>query len=244
MLEHFEHFGKLLENEGYPDAAAAVRLLEADLERAGLLPPSVDGEGIASSESENPISFTEQARKELEDRGFCIVKLTGNSIAQFRASNPKDTTLYNIWSSFFPVFEGISSRGTEIAFDPSPDRFFIPNSGNSTFYEQLALIEEYSDGLGIDGTRAIMGEAADYVDLAFTYRNNTGEFLFGPKYDNRLARTQTSLFYDKIIVGHFDPKAGLRIGRWVPERIEGLDHVFAVPLIVPSVTSVPAKIAA
>lgn len=78
-----------------------------------------------------------------------------------------------------------------------------------------------------------MGEAPDYVELAFAHLDATGERLFGKKYDYNYARTKTPTVDSYVAhVSYFGSVDGLRVDYWY--RDDGYGDVFASPLVVPA----------
>lgn len=125
---------------------------------------------------------------------------------------------------------------SEIAIDPRPEKFFLPKSNNSTLDQQLEMIAEHSRKLQrklkTQTVEAIMGEAPDYTQLAFTRLDATGERLFGEKYGYNYARTKTPTVGSRVaFVGSFDADRGLYVFYW--SRGRGRSRVFASPPVVP-----------
>ena len=115
-----------------------------------------------------------------------------------------------------------------------PDALFIPNSNNKILKQQENLVGKFSKDLGkkVKGVEAIMGEAPDYVELAFAHLDATGDRLFGEKYGYNYARTKTPTVGPSVaVVGRFGAVAGLDVDDW--DRGDGYGDVFASPLVVP-----------
>ena len=115
-----------------------------------------------------------------------------------------------------------------------PDALFIPKSNNKTLRQQEGMVAKFSTDLSkkVKGVEAIIGEAPDYVELAFAHLDATGDRLFGEKYDYNYARTKTPTVGSSVaLVGHFNAVDGLVVNHW--HRGLGSSDVFASPLVVP-----------
>lgn len=138
-------------------------------------------------------------------------------------------------------FLALPSMGSEAAFHPSPDKFFLPKSNNLALSQQLELITEYSyklqRELGSEEIQAVMGDAPDYSLLAFQHLDATKakgrrEYLFGVKYGYNYARTKTPTSSSAVaFVGYFNAVRGLVVNDW--DRADGFDNVRVAPLVVP-----------
>lgn len=173
--------------------------------------------------------FSQEAKEALRNQGYAVYELTGQSIASVRDSGRK---FWSTWHRDYPDFEALTSMHSEVAINPA--KLFLPKSNNKTLGQQEELIARFSKDLGTiaQGVEAIMGEAPDYVDLAFARLNDTGEYLFGEKDGYNYARTKTPTVDSNVAsVGDFHPANGLSVGRWF--RGSGHGRVFAVPLVVP-----------
>ncbi len=173
--------------------------------------------------------FSQEAREALEKQGFVVRELTGQSIASEREAGRK---FWSTWHRDYPQFEALSSMQSEVAINPA--KLFLPRSNNKTLRQQEDLIARFSTDLGtkVQGVEAVMGEAADYVDLAFAHLDVTGDRLFGENYGYNYARTKTPTVDSNVAsVGGFHPVDGLDVRYW--SRGYGRDDVFAAPLVVP-----------
>ena len=173
--------------------------------------------------------FSSEAREALEKEGYVIYTLTGQSIGSLRELSRK------FWSTRhedLPEFEALPSRFSEVAINPN--KLFLPGSNRKTLAEQEAMVAEFSRKLTqkVKGAEAIIGEAADYVEFAFSHLDATSEYLFGKKYNFDYARTKTSTVGSQVAgVGCFDLALGLRVAHWY--RDVGYVRVWAAPLVVP-----------
>lgn len=187
---------------------------------------------VGSSKETTPVEvrrFSDEARAALEKEGYVIDTLTGQSIASLRSAGRK---FWTDWHKEYPQFEALTSMQSEVAINPS--QLFIPKSNNATLAKQEEMINKFSQELGkkVPGVDAIMGGMADYVDLAFTHLDVTGDYLFGEKYDYNWARTNTPTGGTFVAyVGNFDSAYGLYVFNWLRDR--GYSAVFAAPLVVP-----------
>lgn len=173
--------------------------------------------------------FTQKQLKGLRKEGLLPdYNLTRKSLATLRKDgNP----FWLTWHKDYPEFEAVHSRGSAVAFNP--DNPFLPGSNNKTLEQQLEMVAEYNQELQqrVPGVMAILGEAPDCAELAFTHFKQTGRYLFGSEHGYNYTRTQTRVGCLVAVVGGFSPVGGLSVGRWNPDS-RG-DDLFAAPLIVP-----------
>jgi hypothetical protein len=180
-------------------------------------------------------TFSDESRKALEDRGFVIYGLQGESIISLRDSGRK---FQSDWHRSYHEFEARTSKLSQVAINPNPDKFFIHGSNNKRLNTQEEMIAKFSKELTsgsnrVNGVRAIMGGAADYVELTFRHFDTTQSDLFGPDYNYKYTRTDTPTNGSNVaIVGHFSVDYGLRLDVWLRDR--GNANVLAVPLVVPA----------
>ncbi len=174
--------------------------------------------------------FSEEARKALEAEGYHIYELTGQSLASLRdQGKPFQST----WHKDYPEFEVATSRLSEVALNP--DSLFLPDSNRKTLAKQQEMVAIFSQELSgkIPGVQAIIGEAPDYEELAFTHLDSTGDRLFGEKYSYNYTRTVTTTDESWVAhVGRFRADRGLLVSRWY--RDESADGLFVAPLVVPA----------
>ena len=175
--------------------------------------------------------FSDEAREALTKEGYVIYALSGQSIRGLRESGRK---FWSTWhtDSQYEAFETKGSMASEVAV--KPDALFIPKSNNRTLGQQEDLIAKFSLDLGkkVKGVEAIMGEAPDYVELAFAYLDATGERLFSEKYGYNYTRTKTPTVDSHVAdVRNFYAGNGLQVDDW--DRDRGYSSVFASPLVVP-----------
>lgn len=177
--------------------------------------------------------FSPEARTVLENAGYSIYGLTGQSIKTLREAGRK------FWSTWHKGhdFENLASRLSEVAIHPDPEQFYLPNSNKKTLSQQEELVGRFSEQLRTDkeikGVEAIIGGVADYTELAFAHLDRTRERLFGEKYGYRYTRTNTPTVGSGVaIVGDFDARFGLYVSDW--SRDDGDPRVWVSPLVVPA----------
>lgn len=180
--------------------------------------------------------FSDEAREALTKEGYVIYELTGQSIRNQREGGKK------FWSTWhqageYEAFETQGSMQSEVAINPN--KLFIKDSNYRTLSQQGDLITKFSRDLGkkVKGVEAVMGNASDYVGLAFAHLDETTkaenpEYLFGEKYDYNYARTKTPTVEGVVaLVGYFHAVSGLDVRGWHPGH--GYGSIFAAPLVVP-----------
>ena len=189
--------------------------------------------------------FSDEAREALIKDGYVIINLTGKSIR--RSHRERGFKFWSNWHKYIKVgsFETKGSMTSEVAI--KPDAPFIPGSNNKTLKEQKDMIAEFSRDLGkkIKGVKAIMGEAPDYVELAFTHLDAIGGRLHGEEYGYNFARTKTpAVGFHVAVVGYFNNILGIGVTTW--HRNEGQSRIYAAPIVVPAKSSLTrlAKVAA
>lgn len=193
--------------------------------------------GRDSGQSENSVNvpnFTPETVHNLEKAGYWIGELTGESIATLRAAGKP---IQSDWHKDFPDFEAKRSRKSQVAF--RPDQLFLPESHYRTFDECQRLIESFDKKLerqAFGNAEAIMGEAPDWVELAFKYSQLPSIRLFGSRYHFGFTRTATVIEGElgemQTYVGNFDEEKGLYIGMCTMSFCSHPDMA-AAPLIVP-----------
>jgi len=177
--------------------------------------------------------LTSEEREALKREGLTAVySLTGETIADQKEKGRK---FCQITESDNNTLLAVRSLMGDVAVDPRPDKFLLPES-NVTLDQQLEMVAEYSHKLQrklrTDTVEAIIGQAPDYTELLFAHFDAIGERLLGEKYGYNYARTQTpTVGSDVAHVGDFS--AGNGPGVYNLHRDDGRAYVFAVPLVVP-----------
>lgn len=173
--------------------------------------------------------FTPEARQGLEEAGFAIYSLTGKSIKTLK---DRGKPFWSTWHKDNLGFEAMVSRFSEVAINPG--QLFLPESNEKTLIEQKKMVNEFSEGLEIKGTKAIIGVMPDYTELTFAHLDATDGYLFGEEFRYRYTRTQTPIDDSNVVakIGFFHADCGLVIGKSLPDR--GETDLFIAPLIVPS----------
>ncbi len=174
--------------------------------------------------------FSQEQKEALEKQGFVIYGLTGQSIKTLRDSGHK---FWSDWHKSLPDFEALGSMHSEVAINPN--KLFLPKSNNKTLAQQEEMVEKFSQELGkkVQRVKAIIGQAPDYVELAFQQLDATKDYLFGAKYNYDYARTKTPTSCSDVAdVGGFCADRGLHVSHW--EHAFGYGLVHAAPLVVPA----------
>lgn len=114
------------------------------------------------------------------------------------------------------------------------EKLFLPVTVYKAYVDQVKLIESFSEKIGrrIPGVKAIMGQAADYADLAFAHLDKTKDRLFGDRDYYNYTRTHTMVGSDAVSVGSFRNGGKLTIVRRI-DRVALNNKVKVAPLIVP-----------
>jgi hypothetical protein len=185
---------------------------------------------VSTPEKELEIKrFFAEQREALENQGYVIYGLTGQSIKTLRDRGHK---FWSTWHKEFPYFEALGSVHSEVAINPNNP--FLPNSNNRTLAQQENMVGRFSEVLGkkVKGVKAIIGQAPDYAELAFAHLDATKEYLFGAKQNYNYARTKTPIGSSCVAhVGGFGADDGLVVNYWYRDNGDG--YVRAAPLVVP-----------
>jgi hypothetical protein len=175
------------------------------------------------------LRFSDETKKALEKRGFIIIELTGRSIRMlrelgypFHSGHQRDDSV-----------EEQASMMSEVAIDPK--NLSLAGSNNIYPVEQKAMVAKDNKTLQkeIPDIEMIIGTAADYADLVFTYFEKTkGQRLFGK--DQKFCYARTKPIIENVAwayVGNFNDE-GLDLMVWNPPY--PYRDIYAVPLIVPA----------
>jgi len=191
----------------------------------------------ALPKKETPVEvrrFNDEARAALEEDGYKIYTLTGQSVASLREAGREILSVDS--SKYVYNFDTLTSRLSEVAINP--DRLILPNTDNKTLVQQEKMIKQFSIELGkkIPGVEAIMGGAPNYTDLACTHLDATDESQFGENYiyDSAISKTPTVNVLVALVGSfHFypDPDGGMLTLHW--RSVLGWPYDFVVPLVVP-----------
>lgn len=177
--------------------------------------------------------FLPVEKRILRKAGFIILNLTGRSIRELRELGYLiDTTL----GEQYPGFEDLRSISSEVAI--YPEDLFLKESSKKSLSEQMDLVENYSKSLQYNiewsGMRAIMGQAVDYIELAFSYSQKKRKKLFGKRNNFDFTRTATRLNSGDesfAVVGRNEDN-GLIVYGLDPNEVRYDLHV--APLLVPN----------
>lgn len=235
MAADLERLAKEFKKAGHPEIAEGASVL-ARFARKLRAPETFDLQTTSEKPNlktpEAPVEikrFSQEAREALEKQGFVIYGLTGQSIRSLRDSGHK---FLSTWYKGLPDFEALGSMHSEVAINPNKP--FLPKSNNKTLTQQEEMVGKFSEELGkkIKGVKAIIGQAPDYVELAFVHQDSTKEYLFGAKNNYHYARTKTPTSSSNVVhVGYFNAGHGLGVRDW--DRDFGRDVMHAAPLVVP-----------
>lgn len=224
----FAYLEKYLRNQGDGRIADAVGAIHA-----------LYGRDVPIEETQlSNVRFSPEQQQLFEKKGHKIFNLTGRHIEQLReeidVTNPR-------WT--FDKFLWVPSKNVQVAVCPS--MHFLRESQIFNETEQKNLINEFTqEVIGfIPGVTAIIGTAADYVDLAQQYRNIMGERFFnGDKKNPLYNATYTADWpYDadgnifNIAVGYTGDRQdpGLHLSPTYNNSRDLFEHIGLAPLIVP-----------
>lgn len=185
--------------------------------------------------------FSPEAREALEKKGYLIYPLQGKSMRLMwkQRGEPRTNTLSDLeQESLGPPFWTATTRATEVAINPN--QLFFPNSNDKTFasHQKMAALfsEEISDD--IRGTKAIIGEASNYVELALLHRDRTKNNLFSvngePVYVVTNSKYELGIGDAQCLIEVGEDKNGkLNIAQyWLITA--GKSDTWLMPLVVPS----------
>jgi len=187
--------------------------------------------------------FSPDLKEALEKKGFVVYTIGGQSIKSEKEQGRK---FRPTWQDNYPTFWhykdyedfwNLTSMYSEVAINSDPKKFYIARSYDKTLNQQLEMIADYSKKLQrklSSEIEAVMGQAADYVDLTFVHLDvhTMEDRLFGKKYGYIFARTKTPTVGSYVAsVGHFRSDSGLHVD---DDRDDNCIYgVWAVPLVVP-----------
>lgn len=177
--------------------------------------------------------FTDEEKEALKKvRLTAIYSLTGETIVD---QIEKGRKFWHVAGSINSSLLTLRSFQGDVAVDLRPNKFYLPKSNYLALDEQLEMVDEYSHDLQrklrTSSIEAILGQAPDYTELVFAYRDATGKRLFGYKYNFSYTRTQTSTAGSSFAnVGNYGAVMGLDVYDW--DKDYGDVSIYAVPLIV------------
>lgn len=188
------------------------------LEEADQVEPVVEAEAL-------PTYFTAEQKILLRNRKYTIFNLNQESMTTLEK---KGMRFWSTWHVGNSNFESLSSRKGEVAVLLDPDKFFLADSNNKTYQEQVDMVKEYSLKIQqkISGVEAIIGNAADYLELAFLNAN-----LFGEEYKRHYTRSNTPTFLHFALVGNRDLNGFLSVPDWASDARD--PSIWVAPLVVP-----------
>ena len=176
--------------------------------------------------------FSTEARRALEEQGYVIYGLKGQSIRDLNLRAGRKFWLRRCRD--YSLLEASASMKSEVAINLEEP--FLPGSNNEALEQQEEIVARFSKELGekIPGVKAVIGQAPDYLGLVFAHLDRTGDFSFGEEYRYGSARTKTPTSGSRVAtVGGFGPDGGfLHVSDW-PANL-GSGSVYAAPLVVPT----------
>lgn len=182
--------------------------------------------------SDQAASISPELQEALREEGLtAMYDLNGSTIAQQKAKGNKFSDITVAHNSVLRVPSFIGT----VAFDPRPDRLFLPNSNKLTLDERLEMTAEYSyklqRKLGTQEIMAVLHEAPTYSAIVFAHFISTGQRLFGVENSYDFACTTSRTSESGIaIVGAFDEDRGFRVGD--SDRDDRYEYVWAAPIVV------------
>ena len=92
--------------------------------------------------SAEPARFSADTRRSLEEHGYYIFTLTGQSIKSIRESGHP---FFSTWHKKHPeIDEELKSMLSEVAINPDPEKIFLANSKSLLDAEAIRFIEDFS----------------------------------------------------------------------------------------------------
>ncbi len=184
--------------------------------------------------------FTPEHKAALEKAGFEVYELKGRTYEEIIQAYPtisfsRDFERYGKGTGgdeLMDFLDAMKSRKTEVAI-PRGARFLVPDS-NLSQERQREIIDAMSDEIArnIPGTKRIMGNALDYVELGAEYAERThGGSLFGNWANRQQATTESGLYVGSMPATKSEP-AQVHISH----MRGGLNNEgpLAAPLVVPA----------
>lgn len=198
--------------------------------------------------------FTPETQSALEQQGKKIYTLTGKTILQLTNEGvPISTGWEGGGEAIFGEINSLHSRRSQVAIENierMPVNQTLLRSFDKSVPEQLEMIEQKSGQLQqvVPGARIIMGNPADYLELAWEIQKTTGRDLFTSEHYipllSRLLKKKFGQHWYARTDTHLDSMRGrfafavtfyrkeFHITAW--PRQEGNHIMGAFPLIVPS----------
>lgn len=171
--------------------------------------------------------FTKEQREELEKRGYLIYTLTGATISSLKKEG---AAFWSKWHEGRPI-ENVSSRLSEVAINPNDP--FLAQSGGKSVFEQMKQVNAFGKIISseINGVRAVTGSAADYAELGFLHKKQTGGSLFRRYGGNSYTHSTDLVDGRPLFVGEFYDES-LVVSYRLQNRRES--DIKAIPLIIPT----------
>src|SRR3989344_2929758 len=176
--------------------------------------------------------FNNEQTKILAENKFKRFELRGRTVEEIIDKIPIE---FHGLSENMNEINTIKSMQGEVAIKTNKTGFFIPDSGSKNYFKQSGMVHAYENEvvipLGLRGVQSILGNLADYLELALINLS-----LFGAKYGYYYTITESKIDHYR------NGRSALAVGARDPSGIHvlssGLDYkrgdiVFAAPLIVP-----------
>lgn len=176
--------------------------------------------------------FSAEQRKALEEQGYRIYILTGRQSVETLKDSDLKLFKWSYESNSLPAIRNVDLIHSEVAINPN--NLFLPESNNKTGAQREEMVEEFSQELGeqIKGVKAVIGNDADYLALAFQHKKATAEILFGGEYRHGYGGTRTKNRHSDIgCIGGVDAGDNSIMLIWRADI--GHKDVYAVRLVVP-----------
>jgi hypothetical protein len=172
--------------------------------------------------------FSESQSNALEKKGYRIYWLTGQSVSHMRNLG---FPFFSDWHKGEP-FEDQLSMCTDVAFDPK--HFYLPDSNRKPLEIQIEMVKEFGNTIEdeIPGVTAMVGNVADYAELAFAYQKQKRQRLFGP-YNYACTTSLLPESYAAVIGNVLDYVYNDVVILRVLQGDMG-KYLWAAPLVVPS----------
>lgn len=225
-----EHWAQRQQEKGNKNAAKKAREL---LEEYGdvPLPPTLT---LPSKEQqEEVLRFSQETLQGLEKEGYLIYELGGQSIRSLKEQGKK---FNSDWHKSNLKFETLISKKSQVAINPK--QLFLSDSNRKTYKQQEEMVKGFSEELSrrVPSIEAIIGEASDYLELAFQHLDATSERLFGETYEYYYTRTKTPTEGPFLAtVGYFNAKTSIDVSRSRRDD-NSANNVWISPLVMPTRT--------
>lgn len=153
-----------------------VRKIEAKIQAEALIIEEKPQEEVGKLE------FTGEQKQQLEELGYQIYKLSGITPNEMKGICFK----YNFLRKGLRDLKNEKSIEGEVAIDPN--NFFWQETSYAKYLNQAAYVISNEKKSGVEGTRFIWGNLADYVELSYLYFARNPGSAFGSLFKSDWAR--------------------------------------------------------